>query len=49
MEFAEQEDRDYIDCLMFSMFLSGFENVISWVLRKGVFLKTYVFVPIVDG
>ncbi|MQM22494.1 hypothetical protein Taro_055547 [Colocasia esculenta] len=41
----EQVDIEYVDCLLFSMFLNGFGNI----LKKGVFSKTYTFVPIVDG
>ncbi|MQM23573.1 hypothetical protein Taro_056639 [Colocasia esculenta] len=45
----EQVDIEYVDCLLFSMFLNGFSNVLHWILKKGVFSKTYTFVPIVDG
>ncbi|MQM17470.1 hypothetical protein Taro_050442, partial [Colocasia esculenta] len=44
----EQVDMEYVDCLLFSMFLNGFDNVLHWILKKGVFSKTYTFVPIVD-
>ncbi|MQL82816.1 hypothetical protein Taro_015299 [Colocasia esculenta] len=42
----EQVDIEYVDCLLFSMFLNGFDNVLQWILKKGVFSNIYTFVPI---
>ncbi|MQL78735.1 hypothetical protein Taro_011159 [Colocasia esculenta] len=42
-------DVTILDCFWYHMYLNGSPKVMEWIKEKGIFLKTYTFVPIVDG
>ncbi|MQL86876.1 hypothetical protein Taro_019410 [Colocasia esculenta] len=42
-------DVTILDCFWYHMYLNGSPKVMDWIKEKGIFSKTYTFVPIVDG
>ncbi|MQM20812.1 hypothetical protein Taro_053840 [Colocasia esculenta] len=42
-------DVTILDCFWYHMYLNGSPKVMEWIKEKGIFSKTYIFVPIVDG
>ncbi|MQL93672.1 hypothetical protein Taro_026327 [Colocasia esculenta] len=42
-------DVTILDCFWYHMYLNGSLKVMEWIKEKGIFSKTYTFVPIVDG
>ncbi|MQL87547.1 hypothetical protein Taro_020088, partial [Colocasia esculenta] len=42
-------DVTILDCFWYHMYLNGSLKVMEWIKEKGIFSKTYTFVPIMDG
>ncbi|MQM16756.1 hypothetical protein Taro_049715 [Colocasia esculenta] len=42
-------DVTILNCFWYHMYLNGSPKVMDWIKEKGIFSKTYIFVPIVDG
>ncbi|MQM00590.1 hypothetical protein Taro_033329 [Colocasia esculenta] len=41
-------DVTILDCFWYHMYLNGSPKLMEWIKEKGIFSKTYTFVPIVD-
>ncbi|MQL85682.1 hypothetical protein Taro_018191 [Colocasia esculenta] len=42
-------DVTILNCFWYHIYLNGSPKVMEWIKEKGIFSKTYTFVPIVDG